>query len=152
MLSSSTEAAHSGVNVCSPGRFNSKRQETLQNHEVNAKKQMWKTQFPRVPGHHGVSWGQAALCVCKSEEKIFHADLFPKMSCHPLPGPEKALRRPWRLKVWPLRTCKHEKEKPLLVHTSWSSACRALWRLSCVLHTRPVLSIPDTHPSHHAPL
>lgn len=73
------------------------------------------------------------------------------MSCHPLPGPEKALRRPWRLKVWPLRTCKHEKEKPLLVHTPWSSACSALWRLSCVLHTRPVLSIPDTHPLPSCP-
>ena len=145
---SSTKAACGGANMCFPDRFNSRRQETLQNHEVNAKKQMWETKFSRVSGHHGVSWGQAAL-LCVNQERFWNLQ---KWSRHPLPASEKALRRPWRLKVWPLRTCKHEKEKPLLVHTPWSSVCRALWHLICVPYTRPVLSITHENTLSHRAL
>lgn len=71
LLPSSTKAACGRVNMCFPDRFSSRRQETLQNHEVNAKKQMWETKFSRVSGHHGVSWGQAALLCVNQERQLF---------------------------------------------------------------------------------
>lgn len=63
------------------------------------------TRSSNVVSPEGASWGQAALLYVSMGGTTSHSVFSPKRSYN-----QKAPGKPWRLKVWPLRTCERPRE------------------------------------------
>lgn len=138
---------HGWLSVHSPGRCNSRRQETVQNHDINAKKQIWEN----LVFEDGSSWKEQAgdrqpFRMWVSRDTFSYWPLS-KEEPQPSTFAEETPRRPWGLEVWSWRTPKYYQQKPLLVHTH--PVCIELWHLSCVT-AHQAHSIPDMHTLSHS--